>query len=46
MASEYSVCSECGVFMNCDEIDAAYLTERDEWTCGPCVRAGQDDERR
>jgi hypothetical protein len=33
-----ATCAECGVFMNCDEIDAAYLPERDEWTCGPCVR--------
>lgn len=42
----YAVCAECGVFMNCDEIDAAYLPERDEWTCGPCVREGQGDEHR
>lgn len=39
-----ATCDECGVFMNCDEIDAAYLAERDEWTCGPCVREGGDDE--
>lgn len=34
----YAVCTECGVFMNCDEIDAAYVPEQDEWTCGPCIR--------
>ncbi len=40
--SDYAVCAECGVFTNCDEIDAAYLPERDEWTCGPCVRKGDE----
>lgn len=39
----YAVCAECGVFMNCDEIDAAYVPEQDEWTCGPCVRQAASD---
>lgn len=31
-------CEVCGEFMNCDEIDAAYMAETDSWFCGPCVR--------
>ncbi len=42
-------CVGCGLWMNCDEIDARYEFTPDgerEWTCGPCVRAqdAEDDD--
>ena len=54
MAADLKVerCVSCGKFMNCEEIDAHceftpdsdYSTEQANWTCGPCVRAGHDDD--